>query len=141
MYSKLIILPVLLCSILLSSHVFAGYVVVANESMKADSIKAKDLRNIYLKKKRYLYENQVAEPTGLEDGEARLEFISKVLRKTESTLNSYWSRLIFTGRANPPRLFSSQDELMQYIARTPGAIGYMDSDSTIIQGVKIIEFE
>lgn len=40
---------------------------------------------------------------------------------------AYWSRQVFTGRARPPREAVDTDQAREWIATTPGAIGYLPS--------------
>lgn len=139
MFSKTLYFSVFTSLILSSINVFADFVMVANADAPVDSISVKGLRYLYLKKKLYLYEGQVATVTGLEKGPARDSFCADVLRKSEATLNSYWSRLIFTGRASPPRLYSDENALLEFVAKTPGAIAYVGENTTLIDGVKLLE--
>ena len=48
------------------------------------------------------------------------------MRKTLPQLNSYWSRLIFTGRGQPPFAVSGNSEVLEFIASNPNMIGYVD---------------
>jgi len=41
---------------------------------------------------------------------------------------AYWSRQVFTGRAQPPREAPSAEQAGNWIAATPGAIGYLPAD-------------
>ncbi len=40
--------------------------------------------------------------------------------------------MLFTGKSNLPRCFKTTAELMEYVANTEGAIGYIDSNTTIV---------
>lgn len=139
MYSKVFYSSILVSLLLTSLNVFAGFLIVVNDKTDLDSISVKELRSVYLKKVTSLPTGESAVVSGLKEGDVRDEFLLKVLRKTDSTLNSYWSRLIFTGRANPPRLFSSSEQLLEFIAKTPGAIAYINDDAIMIDGVKKLE--
>lgn len=41
---------------------------------------------------------------------------------------AYWSRQVFTGRAQPPREAASAEQASDWIASTPGAIGYLPAN-------------
>ncbi len=56
----------------------------------------------------------------------RNEFGESFLEKTPSQLNTYWSRLIFTGRAKPNQEVDSAEEMKKLIAKNPNMIGYID---------------
>mgnify|MGYP001770312877 CR=1 FL=1 len=62
-----------------------------------------------------------------EGSPARPQFNERVRGKNEQQLRSYWSRMIFTGKGQPPRSVASQEDVLRMVAATPGAIGYVDS--------------
>ena len=138
MFSKVLYSFVFVSLLSSSLNALANFVVIANDNAGLSSVSSKDFRAIYLKKKLYLASGEMAVVAGIKEGDARDLFISDVLRKSESTLNSYWARLMFSGRANPPRLFSSSDEVLEFVAATPGAIAYIADDAELIDGVKLL---
>ena len=74
---------------------------------------------------------------GAESG-ARRAFSKSVLGKSMSAVRSYWQQQIFSGRGVPPPELGSGREVVSFVRRTPGAIGYVSS-STSVGGVKTIE--
>lgn len=59
--------------------------------------------------------------------EKRAEFSRRYLGKTESQLNSYWSRRVFAGKQQPPRRTESSADMKAKVAASKNAIGYIDS--------------
>jgi ABC-type phosphate transport system substrate-binding protein len=53
-------------------------------------------------------------------------FTESFLDKTPNQLATYWSRLIFTGRAKPNKAVSSAKEMKKIISKNPNMIGYID---------------
>jgi hypothetical protein len=53
------------------------------------------------------------------------QFAQKVLNKTLSQLNAYWSVRIFTGRGVPPVGLSDERTTKEWIANNPEGIGYV----------------
>jgi ABC-type phosphate transport system substrate-binding protein len=49
------------------------------------------------------------------------------LGKSASRMKSIWMRNMLTGEGKPPEAMSSQEDLLQKVASTPGAIGYIDN--------------
>ena len=68
-----------------------------------------------------------ATPVDIKESPAREEFGNKVLKKSPSQLKALWARQIFTGGAKPPRELGGDDEVLKFVASTPGAIGYVDA--------------
>jgi hypothetical protein len=53
------------------------------------------------------------------------EFSKSVLQMYPYQLRQNWDRLLYSGTGQPPVLVSSEAELLQRVAETPGAIGYV----------------
>jgi ABC-type phosphate transport system substrate-binding protein len=62
--------------------------------------------------------------TGQRDG-----FYQRVTGKTPALLKAYWSKMIFTGRGQPPRELAGNAAVRQAVANDPGAIGYIDREA------------
>ena len=114
-----------------SASANAGFTVVANLDAGLNEISITELKKLYLKKVPLLPNGKPVIVAGLERGDARNEFIKNVLRRSDASLHAYWSRLMFSGRADPPKLFQTDVELLEYIRRTPGAIGFVDSSVSL----------
>jgi ABC-type phosphate transport system substrate-binding protein len=59
----------------------------------------------------------------------RNEFYERVASKNPALLKAYWSRLLFTGRGQPPREVAGNAAVKKLVADTPGMIGYIDSSA------------
>lgn len=79
-----------------------------------------------------------ATPVDNKEGPLREDFGNKVLKKSPAQLKALWARQIFTGGAKPPRELASEDEVLKFVASTPGAIGYIDS-SKANSSVKVLK--
>jgi ABC-type phosphate transport system substrate-binding protein len=56
----------------------------------------------------------------------RDEFYLKVASKTPPLLKAYWTKMIFTGRAQPPRELPDSIAVRKLVAANPNLIGYID---------------
>ena len=56
----------------------------------------------------------------------RDEFYTRVASKSPALLKAYWSKLLFTGRGQPPREVDGNAAVKKLVADTPGLIGYID---------------
>ena len=56
-------------------------------------------------------------------------FYQRVAGKTPSLLKVYWSKMVFTGRGQPPRELAGNDAVRQAVASDPGAVGYIDREA------------
>jgi hypothetical protein len=56
---------------------------------------------------------------------------------TQAQLNSYWSRLMFTGQVMPPQTIGSEAAMLEMVRRNPGAIGYVGQEPQD-KGVRVV---
>jgi len=110
--------------------------VIANASVKADTISAADLKRVFLEEKSSLDGSHV-EPLLEKEGRAHEAFLQEYLGMSEDDLQSYYQTLLFTGRGFMPKVLGSDAEVVAYVARTQGAIGYVSSAASA-EGVKTL---
>ena len=70
-------------------------------------------------------------------GPTRAGFDQGVLGKSGAELTTYWSRLIFTGKAKAPTEVDSDTAVKAKLAANPGAIGYV-SDAAVDSSMRVI---
>ncbi|MEE2733459.1 MAG: phosphate ABC transporter substrate-binding protein [Pseudomonadota bacterium] len=101
--------------------------IIVNHSNDVREISVEDVASIFLGKTRQLPDGTKVIPLDqLEREGLKEEFYLKVVKKSLPQLNSYWSRLIFTGRGQPPFAVSGDDEVLEFVASNPNMIGYVD---------------
>lgn len=61
------------------------------------------------------------------DSVARRRFSEEVLSRSVAGVKNYWQQLIFSGRDLPPPEFSTEEEVIRYVGKTPGSVGYVSS--------------
>jgi ABC-type phosphate transport system substrate-binding protein len=124
------LLLVLLFLLFFCGDVFAQDVfIVANRSVPMAEISKKDIKSIYLGKKKMWPNNMKIIFVKLDEGELNKEFFSTFVNKSEIMFTKFWDKKVFTGGGRAPRSFSRVRDLAQYVAGTKGAIGYVDSAS------------
>jgi hypothetical protein len=55
-------------------------------------------------------------------------------------MKAYWSKLVFTGRGNPPREVANVEALRRLVAGDPNAIGYLER-SLVDSRLRIVRIE
>ena len=111
--------------------------VIANSSVKADTISAADLKRVFLEEKNSLEDGIHVEPVLRKNGPVHAAFLQEYLGISEDDLQSYYQTLLFTGRGSMPKALGSDAEVVAYVARTRGAIGYVSSAASV-EGVKTL---
>jgi ABC-type phosphate transport system substrate-binding protein len=56
----------------------------------------------------------------------RNQFYSQVTGKTPALLKAHWSKMVFTGRGQPPRELADAATVRRMVADNPSMIGYID---------------
>ncbi len=133
----LVICMVLTCIVLpvsggitaLSAHAAADVLAVVNDSVPEVSLSPDALQEIFLGRKTRWSDGQKIVPATLKEGQAHEEFLRGYVRKTPHQFRNYWKTAVFTGRGTAPDAFDSPDELMEFVKKTPGAIGYLPAGS------------
>jgi len=115
-------------------------VVVAHPDLPEDSIDEPTLRRIYLGKKTRWSDGTPVVPVMLKEGRVHEWFLEERVGRSVAKFVTYWKQAVFTGRGMPPRAFDTEDELIFYVSRTPGAVGYA-SRASPVDGVKILDVE
>lgn len=115
----------------------ADFKVIANASVKAESVSADELKRIFLATSTSL-EGSHVEPVLETSGPAHEAFLKEYVGKTDSALITYYRSLVFTGKASMPKQLGSDADVAAYVAKTKGAVGYV-SATTATPDVKVLE--
>ena len=59
----------------------------------------------------------------------RNQFYLRVTGKTPALLKAHWSKLVFTGRGQPPRELQDSAAVRRAVADDPGVIGYIEREA------------
>ena len=98
-----------------------------------------DLSSIFQKKARKLPSGENAKPVDQGDAAAVREAFSQTVHgRSAQQLEAYWQQQIFSGRGFPPEQKDSDEEILAYVASTPGAIGYVAAGASLGAGVKSV---
>jgi hypothetical protein len=117
----------------------ADFKVVANPSVKASAISVDDLKSVFLATKTALPDGSEVEPVLSKAGSAHEAFL-KDLGKTDASLSTYYRSLVFTGKASMPKMCATDAEVIEYVARTKGAIGYVSAAASA-PGTKTLDLK
>ena len=116
----------------------AEIAIIVNNSVSVQSISTDVAANIFLGKVNELPGGIRMVPIDQEDGQkAHAEFYNKVVKKDAAQLNAYWSRLIFTGKGEPPKKMADNADVLALVAANPNIIGYVDA-SAVTSSVKVL---
>jgi len=115
----------------------AQVVVIANSSVSANEISRDDLRDLFTGAASSVKGGSNVSPVLLKGGAAHEEFLNLYVGKSDAAFRAGWRSLLFSGQSTMPRTFDSDAEIVEYVARTHGAVGYI-SRSSSHAGVKTL---
>ena len=105
----------------------ADVVAVVSSQSAVSNLTRSQVSDIFLGKARRFPNGVAAVPIDQAVGSAaREEFYETFASKSPAQLKAHWSKIIFTGRGQPPAAISDSTELKKRIAADPTAIGYLD---------------
>jgi ABC-type phosphate transport system substrate-binding protein len=113
-------------------------VAVVSAKSPLTSLNSSAVADIFLGKTSRFPDGSLAVPIDLnEDSPAREKFYAQLTGKSPAQMKAHWSKIIFTGRGQPPRQVASNAEAKKAIAENPNAIGYIDA-SQVDASVKVL---
>lgn len=106
-----------------------GFVVIVHPGNALPSIERPRLEDAFLKKTRTWPGGEVIQPVDLpQSSSVRRQFTRQVLRRSLEAVRAYWQQRIFSGRDLPPPELASDQEVVKYVSRNRGAVGYVRAD-------------
>ncbi|HEX4779320.1 MAG TPA: phosphate ABC transporter substrate-binding protein [Usitatibacter sp.] len=103
-------------------------VAVVSAKSPVTSLNSAQVADIFLGKTSRFPDGTSAVPIDqVEDSPVRDRFYAEYTGKSPAQVKAHWSKLIFTGRGQPPRQVANSAEAKRAIAEDPHAIGYIDN--------------
>ena len=113
--------------------------VVVHPSNNVTSLTRAELSALYMKRTRSWPDGREIVPIDRQStSRVRERFSRTVHGKSVAYVTRYWQRLIFSGRAVPPRELRSDAAVLDFVRGNAEAIGYVDSGTAVGDGVKVI---
>jgi len=116
-----------------------NYIVIVNESVDAKMISVPELKRIFTKKRSHWGDGKpivTVEQGG--SSTARVAFYRTVLHSSVAQMSTYWINQTMTNGLAPPKIHTNARRVVSYVARTPGAIAFIDANTDLPSGVKRI---
>lgn len=129
MKKELLALASVLALSLCPTLAWGEIVVVVSQDNAVEAISRSDLADIYLGRRSQFPDGSPAVPIDQRESSAAYpRFYADYLDQTPTQVRSHWSRLIFTGRGQPPRSVPDGQAMADAVADDPRAVGYMDAE-------------
>jgi len=105
-------------------------VLVVNKNVRITAIRDADLRAIFTGAKTRFADGSRVVPVTLKGGAAHEVFLKNHLGEGPDEFRAQWRKAVFTGQGAMPRTFDSESAVIEYVAATPGAVGYVSRISS-----------
>jgi ABC-type phosphate transport system substrate-binding protein len=103
-------------------------VAVVSAKSAVTTLNANQVADIFLGKTSRFPDGSQAVPIDqVEDSPVRDKFYAQFTGKSPAQVKAHWSKIIFTGRGQPPKQAANGIEARKLVADNPNAIGYIDS--------------
>jgi ABC-type phosphate transport system substrate-binding protein len=112
-----------------NSTALADVVAVVSSSSTITTLSTNQLADIFMGRTTRFPNGELAVPIDQAEGSvARDRFYERVAGKTAAQMKAYWSKIIFTGRGQPPRAVSNSGDVKEALAKNPNAVGYIEQN-------------
>jgi ABC-type phosphate transport system substrate-binding protein len=113
--------------------------VIVHPDLPYSSLERRVVADLFLKKATRWPSGEAARPVDLaSESPVRQRFSDEVLGRSVAAVKSYWQQLIFAGRGVPPPELGSDEEVLSFVARHPGSIGYVSGGGGGLSGAKVL---
>jgi ABC-type phosphate transport system substrate-binding protein len=113
----------------------ADVVAVVSANSTIMTLSKSEVTDIFLGRVSRFPDGAQAVPIDQAEGSVvRDQFYAKVVGKSPAQVKAFWSKIIFTGRGQPPKAVPNSIEMKKRIVENPAAIGYIEEqlvDNTV----------
>ena len=105
----------------------ADMIAVVSSRSPVTTLSRMQIADIFLGKTTRFPDGSRAVPIDQAEGVAgRNQFYKEFTGKSAAQIKAHWSKIIFTGRGQPPHVVANDIEARSRLAKDPSAIGYME---------------
>jgi len=99
--------------------------IVVNKDSVITQITSAQLRDIFTGTRSRFGSGSRVVPVLLKGGPVHEVFLHHYVGDNPDEFRARWRKAVFTGQGSMPKEFASEAALLEYVAATPGAIGYV----------------
>ena len=121
-----------------ADSVRVSYILVCNPENRVSKVERRFVQDAFLKKVTTWPTGDRAHPVDLPPSSpVRRQFSEEVLRRSVTAVRIFWEQRIFAGRDLPPPEVANDAEVIRFVMRDRGAIGYVSAGAHL-DGVKVL---
>jgi ABC-type phosphate transport system substrate-binding protein len=105
-------------------------VVIVHTTNPIEHLSREQVVDIYMGRYTHFPDGHTALPIDMAvNSSLREAYYEKLINKTVAQVNSFWARLLFSGRATPPAVLPDAQAVNEFVIKNKNAIAYIDSQS------------
>jgi ABC-type phosphate transport system substrate-binding protein len=116
----------------------AGFKVIIHAAQEGQAIRRALLADVFFGRVSHWVDGTPIRPADQATRRVRSSFSRKVLALPERSVQSYWDLQVARTRQAAPLVFGSDEEVIAFVSATPGAIGYISSDTPVDGDVRVL---
>ena len=117
----------------------ADVFVIVPTSSTVKAMSQKELVDLYMGRSRAFPDGTFALPFDLpRDHPGRAAFYQALTGMDLAQINSYWSRLMFSGQTLPPQPLPGEPAMVDLVKRNPSAVGYVLQEPAADKGLRVV---
>lgn len=113
----------------------AGIVVIAHPTVHKMDLAT--VQRIFMGKAIEVDGVRVSPANGAATMPSRQRFLAQYLQTNEDQYVAYWTVRRYVGKGTPPHEVRQTAEMIDYVSKTPGAVGYLD-ESELPPGMNVV---
>jgi ABC-type phosphate transport system substrate-binding protein len=115
-------------------------VFIAHPDVSTSSFSKEEVKNILLGNKTKWDGGGIIKLAVLSEGPTCDSVILTYTSRSADQFDKYWKKMLFTGKGMAPDAFKTDAEMIAFVAKTPGAFGYI-AEGASPTGVKTINVQ
>lgn len=114
---------------------------IVNHSIKQSSISRNGLSAIFKMRLRQWSDGSTISVFVLgDDNPIHKQFCKNILNVFPHQMRRSWNKLVFSGTGQEPMVVADEEEMIEKVGSTPGAVGYLNGKD-ITENIKVLEIE
>lgn len=115
----------------LATHAHADFYLVVRADNAQRTLTQKEAVDLFMGRSRSFSNGEFALVFDLpRDSPQRAAFYQELTGMSPAQVNSYWSRLMFSGQSMPPQPLPDETAMVEIVKRNPSAIGWLTTAPT-----------
>ncbi|MCU0858466.1 MAG: hypothetical protein MUC65_08710 [Pontiellaceae bacterium] len=100
-----------------------GFAVIAGSQRDTGGWTVRELRDVFLGNRKSWPNGDKITLAVLHQGSVHTAFLTSITAKSEQQYTRYWRQLVFSGKGTMPKIFDTEEALLEFVKKEPGAIG------------------